>query len=193
MGPLDTIRSLFVGIDRDARKRNRAILFVVFVAGVALFFLWMLMRSVFTPYSVRTIYFYDERARRVKSERQEVLNASTDAGRIQAVIEAMRNGPVSPSLMRLIPYETDVRNIFYTDHSLIIDLSEGFFLKLEEGREVSAVESVLSTVFANFPSVHEIRIVVNGTPIGVLGGTVNCNRSFIREDLKKEPFRPARK
>lgn len=193
MGPLDNIRSVFTGIGSDGKKRNRAILFIVFVAGVAIFLIWMLFRTLLSPYTTRTVYFYDDHSRRVKSERQDVLKGISDAARIKAVIEALRNGPVDPSLMRLVPYETDVRTVFYSDHSLIIDLSEGFFLKLDEGREVLAVESILRTVFANFPAVREVRIVVNGSPMGVLGGVINMSRAFVKEDLKKEPFRPERR
>ncbi|MBI4976411.1 MAG: GerMN domain-containing protein [Spirochaetes bacterium] len=184
------IRSLFTDIRTNAAKRNRAVLFVVYVLAAFIILVIGAYRIAFSPYESRKLYFYDSGTGKTASERQQVLRDTNSLARIKRAVEAIRNGPVRPQLMRLVPYEANVKNIFVTKEGmLIIDFDENFFLHIEDGRAVLTIESILRTVFANFGFIREVRIVVNEHPIGTLDGVVNLSRAFTREDLHKQPFR----
>lgn len=170
----------------DERTRNRIFIFILYWLSVLGFIYIMLSSTILSDFSNAKLYFYHLRKERLGSEKQKILKTKSENQRLTLVLEALRDGPSSLALSRLIPYETKILSTIISDDVAIIDLSEHFFIDVEEGKETIVVNSLAKTIFENFGKINKIRITINSQLIGSFGKEINLSSYILRPSYAKK-------
>lgn len=168
------------------RRFNRILLFAAYIIAVVILLTIGVRRLFFSNFDSRKLFFYDVRERVINYEKQKVPKAANDKERIKATIEALRDGPKSIRLVRLIPYEASLNEVFVFDSNVLIDFDEVIFLDVDDGSERDLLDSIAFTVFENFKDYNTLRITVNSQAVKHFGGGIDLRRPLYRKDYVYE-------
>lgn len=131
--------------------------------------------------SSRTIQlFYESPAMLLSPEMRALTLPENDAAALAMVIRELLKGSANAAVPRSFPADTVLRAAYLLpDGNAIIDLGgETLTTGWNTGshQELIAAYSIVETVIANFPSVRQVRVLVNGQVPETLGGHVDLDR-----------------
>lgn len=98
----------------------------------------------------------------------------------QAIIELI-NGPKRKYLLATIPPGTSLRELYLEpEGTAYIDLSSEFIYQHWGGSrgEIITIYSIINTLAINFPSIQQVKILVEGKEVDSLAGHINLHLPF---------------
>lgn len=131
--------------------------------------------------SSRTIQlFYESPAMLLSPEIRTVTLPENDAAALAMVIRELLEGSANASVPRSFPADTVLRAAYLLpDGNAIIDLGGATLTSgwnTGSHQELIAAYSIVETVIANFPSVRQVRLLINGQVAGTLAGHVDLGK-----------------
>lgn len=131
--------------------------------------------------SARTIQvFYESPAMLLVPEIRSVTLPENDAAALALVIRELLKGSANASIPRSLPSDTVLRAAYLLpDGNAIVDLGGATLTagwNTGSHQELIAAYSIVETVVANFPSVRQVRLLINGQVPGTLGGHVDLDK-----------------
>ena len=142
--------------------------------------------------ALRVVRLYFESANMLLiAEPRNIPLPESPAAAIPVVVRELVKGPAAQTSLRLFPSDTVVRGTYLLPGGTVIvdlggpTLTQGWGTGSHQ--ELMAIASVTQTVTANFADARRVRIVVNGTPTGTLGGHIGLARSFAPDPSRVEP------
>jgi len=98
----------------------------------------------------------------------------------QAIIELI-NGPKRKYLLATIPSGTTLRELYLEPEGTVyIDLSREFIETHWGGSqgEIITIYSIINTLTINFPSIQQVKILIEGKEVDSLTGHINLHQAF---------------
>ncbi len=131
--------------------------------------------------SSRTIQlFYESPAMLLVPEIRSVTLPENDAAALAMVIRELLEGSANASVPRSFPPDTVVRAAYLLpDGNAIVDLGGATLTagwNAGSHQELIAAYSIVETVISNFPSVRQVRLLINGQVAETLGGHVDLDK-----------------
>jgi germination protein M len=127
-----------------------------------------------------TLYFGDEDARTLLSERREVPAGTSLEARVEACMQALIEGPDQHGAVRTLPAGARLRKAFFDDDSatLYLDFNPALVTAHPGGSaaEYFTLSSIVRTLGANFPEVARVQLLVDGQPVESLAGHFDTSK-----------------
>lgn len=187
------LKDIFSGALNDPKQRLRALLFIVYAVTVLAIVFYLIFGVIIRDTNTRKLYFYSPKKNALVVEKQKILKKKTKTARIKATIDALRDGPMSVRLERLLPYDMNVKNVLLVKGLLIVDFDERFFIDIPEDRAALTLESLSKTIFKNFGFVKEIQILINNAPIGEFAPGYDLRAPIRRAGVARKETRRLKK
>jgi len=125
--------------------------------------------------SRRTFVFYSIDDGEIAVEDRMLRHSSSKEEDIIRYTEETIQGPVSPNLSPLFPYETRLKSLLLRDKVIYADFTESAALRLPdnlvkgEGRDVlDNFRTLYDSFLRNFPYISDIRFFIEGNPITLI-------------------------
>lgn len=133
--------------------------------------------------AVRTVQlFYESPQMTLAPEARSVALPENVAGAMALTIRELMKGSANSGVPPLFPADTVVRGAYLLpDGSAFVDLGGA---TLTAGwntgghQELMAINSLVTTVTANFPQAKRVRLLVNGAPVETLAGHIAIDRGL---------------
>ena len=127
-----------------------------------------------------TLYFVNEKGDALVAEKRTIAK---EEGIARAAVNALLQGPQNKDLQTAVPAGTLLKDInIKEDGSCIVDFSKTLLTKIEpENGEMLTVAAIVQTL-AQFSSVKEVQILVDGKIIETLGGKVDISKPIQTEN-----------
>lgn len=136
-----------------------------------------------------TLYFPSDEDGVLKSESRQIAWAASDTDRIRQVLLALIEGSYK-GLRRPMPASTELRAVFLTpDGTAYLDFSSNALSLFSPGiqSETLAIYSIVNSLSANIPSVHKVRILVQGQEVETLNGHADLSEVFSPDLARNQP------
>ncbi|MCI8336481.1 MAG: GerMN domain-containing protein [Peptococcaceae bacterium] len=127
-----------------------------------------------------TLYFVNEKGDALVAEKRTIPK---EEGIARAAVNALLQGPQNKGLQAAVPTGTLLKDInIKEDGSCIVDFNNTLLTKMEaENGEMLTVAAIVQTL-AQFSSVKEVQILVDGKIIETLGGKVDISKPIQTEN-----------
>jgi spore germination protein GerM len=136
-----------------------------------------------------TLYFPSDDDGMLQSESRQIAWATSDTDRIRQVMLALIEGSYK-GLRRPLPATTEMRAAFLTpDGTAYLDFSNNALTVLSPGiqSETLAVYSIVNSLAANVPSVHKVKILVQGQEVETLNGHADLGEVYLPDMTRNKP------
>lgn len=133
-----------------------------------------------TGFRAARLYFGAPAGDSLVAESRDLPEAGTLHERVAALVAELDRGPRDGGVA-VLPPGTAVLHVYLGDDGLLtLDLSRTFLQGFRggTGAEYLAVASLVRTLGANEPEVHQVLIVCGGAPLSTLGGHLPLDRPF---------------
>lgn len=127
-----------------------------------------------------TLYFPSDDDGLLQSESRQIAWANSDTDRIRQVTLALIEGSYK-GLRRPLPPVTELRAAFLTsDGTAYLDFSNNALAILAPGiqSETLAIFSIVNSLAVNVPTVHKVKILVQGQEVETLNGHADLGEIF---------------
>lgn len=127
-----------------------------------------------------TLYFPSDDDGLLQSESRQIAWANSDTDRIRQVTLALIEGSYK-GLRRPLPPATELRAAFLTsDGTAYLDFSNNALAILAPGiqSETLAIFSIVNSLAVNVPTVHKVKILVQGQEVETLNGHADLGEIF---------------
>lgn len=104
---------------------------------------------------------------------------------MKSALSELGRGPDDPGLTSPFKREISVRGVYsQEDGTLYVDLGAGSEAVFGSGlsEEAAAIGAIANTLFYNFPHVSRLRILIDGEPVGSLGGHIDLSGFLYPEE-----------
>lgn len=138
------------------------------------------LQSNMGPQQTITLYFPSDEDGLLQPESRQLAWASSDTDRIRQVMLALIEGSYK-GLRRPMPPSTELRAVFLTpDGTAYLDFSSNALSLFSPGiqSETLALYSIVNSLAANIPSVHRVKILVQGQEVETLNGHADLGEVF---------------
>lgn len=132
--------------------------------------------------SSRTITLFFESPEGLVPEQRTLPLPESDGAALSLVAKELLKGSANESIPGPLPQDSVIRSAYLLPEGLaVVDvggptLANGW--NTGSHGEMIAVYSLVQTIVSNFPSVHRVRILVNGQPVQTLAGHIEIDRSL---------------
>jgi len=129
------------------------------------------------------LYFSDEDATRLVSEKRQILLGAGIAADATAIMSELLIGPRSTTLLRTIPVDTRLLNAYKIDGTLVLDFAHELQANHPRGSnaELLTVYSIVNTMAENLRDIAKVQILVEGEEIETLAGHVDLAKPLLPE------------
>lgn len=127
-----------------------------------------------------TLYFPSDDDGLLQSESRQIAWANSDTDRIRQVTLALIEGSYK-GLRRPLPPATELRAAFLTsDGTAYLDFSNNALAILAPGiqSETLAIFSIVNSLAVNVPTVHKVKLLVQGQEVETLNGHADLGEIF---------------
>jgi hypothetical protein len=192
---MNNLKSFETGSPEDRPRIWIFFPFIVFFCAVIVFAVWLAGRNEWQHAKTgseinRTIpsaagrevrlFYLDHDSREWSSVQRTVRGFDSLRREIRLTLEKLIEGP-GQDARRLIPESVKVSAVFLaSDKELVIDLQTGGEVFNLGGvtAEKKALQSMLMTIAANFPSITTVRFMLNGNQPDTFAGHIDIQRVF---------------
>lgn len=134
---------------------------------------------------VLLLFYPEARSGKLRAEQRRFAVTSGMPGLMKSALNELGLDPGVPGLVSPFKHEISVRGVFsQEDGTLFVDLGAGaediFGTGISE--ETAAIGAIMNTLFYNFPHVSRLRILIDGDPVGSLGGHVDLSGFLYPEE-----------
>ena len=135
------------------------------------------------------LYFMDTEELRLVTERRTISQAANTVEQIKLTVAGLIEGPPPTSaLIRTIPEETEVREVFLDEKGCAyVDFSRAISQNHPGGTtgELVTIASIVNTLTANFPEdVQKVRILIGGKEAKTIAGHIDISRPIFPFELE---------
>ncbi len=119
--------------------------------------------------------FFPDRDLRLKAENREIYRSGEEVNHMRQILVLLLQGPLSEDLLPLFPEGFKLRELYFYDGGVYVDLK---VKGVEAGKsgclmEYLAVTSIRDSMIKNFPEIEKIKIVMNGREAETLSGHID--------------------
>ncbi len=115
-------------------------------------------------------------------EQRRVISHDRPDEDLRAIMASLCTGPKVSGSISALPEGTKVLGAFINpdDQSMVLDFSRELVTRHPGGSlaETATLTSILRTVALNFPGTRSCMILIDGAPVGTLGGHLDLSHSF---------------
>ena len=134
---------------------------------------------------VLLLFFPEARSGELRAEARRFVVEDGTSGLMKSALAELARGPIDGDLMAAFREGFSVRGVYsQEDGTLFVDLGAGaqnvFGAGLSE--ETAAIGSIANTLFYNFPHVTRVRLLIDGEPVGSLGGHIDLSGFIYPEE-----------
>jgi spore germination protein GerM len=125
------------------------------------------------------LYFADRKGDYLQAEERKVLAEDT-ASAIEAIINALLEGPDSPKLVSTIPAGSRLLHIFLTDDGTAYLDFNSELSSLHPGgvtAERLTVYAIVNSIVLNLEKVERVQLLIEGNPVSTLNGHVDISQA----------------
>jgi hypothetical protein len=122
--------------------------------------------------------FFPARDLRLKAENREIYRSGEEVNHMRQIVILLLQGPLSEDLFPLFPKGFKLRELYFYDGGVYVDLKvQG----VEAGKtgclmEYLAVTSIRDSMMKNFPEIAKVKIVMNGREAETLSGHIDIRQ-----------------
>jgi spore germination protein GerM len=129
-----------------------------------------------------TLYFGDRDGRSLVTERRDLASTASLETAIEAVVQALIDGPEIEGAVRTIPEAARLRRVFVDQEAAtaFLDFDPALVTQHPGGSaaEYATVATLVRTLGANFPHIVRVQILVDGQPVETLAGHFDTSKAL---------------
>ena len=131
------------------------------------------------------LYFVDSSTARLTAEKREIYLSKEKIESIRQVIQELLKG--STYMLNPIPNGTQLQNVFWEQSRgyVYVDFSETLSKSHINGTtaELLTIQSIITTIQANFPEVRKVQILIDGRNADTLAGHIDISQPLSVEEF----------
>jgi spore germination protein GerM len=125
------------------------------------------------------LYFADRKGDYLQAEEKKVLAEDTPSA-IEAIVNALLEGPDNPKLVSTIPAGSHLLHIFLTDDGTAYLDFNSELSRLHPGgvtAERLTLYSIVDSIVLNLEQVERVQLLIEGKPVSTLNGHVDIRQA----------------
>jgi spore germination protein GerM len=137
------------------------------------------------PENYREVYvfFQSSGSPLLVPEKRRIFHTSSITDQAKQTIVELIRGPETPGHLPTIPGGTKIEELYLSPHgTAFIDLSSDFITGQVGGseEELIAVYSIVNTLTINFPSIKQVKFLIEGKERDTIKGHISLKNPFIK-------------
>lgn len=121
------------------------------------------------------LYFATAEGTGLEAQVREIEGCQDDESCLKATLQALIDGPLTPTLAPVLPAQTKIQKIMVVGGLATVSFNPELVAGHPGGSmtELLTVHALANTLAVNFPHIRQVRVLVDGAPIETLKGHID--------------------